>query len=62
MDELIIKREDFDYVIKKRDVWLVYTKNSVKPWICSIGGFYSDNDFYYLKLATKGKGDDNGRV
>lgn len=60
MDELIIKKEDFDYIIKKKDVWIVYTKTNIKPWICCIGGFSSDNDFYYLKLATKGKSDGNG--
>ena len=62
MDELIIKKEDFDYIIKKTDVWLVYTKNNNKAWVCCVGGFSSDDDFYYLKLAKKGKSENNGRI
>ena len=55
MNEIVIRKEDFDYIIKKSDVWLVYTKNSNRAWVCCIGGLKSDNDFYYLTLATKGK-------
>ena len=53
--QIIIKKEDFDFIIKKPDVWLVYTKNNKRAWICCIGGITVDANFYYLDLATKGK-------
>ena len=53
--EIIISKEDFSYVVKKQDVWLVYTKNKEKPWVCCINGIITDNEFYTLILADKGK-------
>lgn len=53
--EIIILKEDFSYVVKKQDVWLIYTKNKQKPWICSVGGLITDDEFYTLILANKGK-------
>lgn len=53
--EIIILKEDFSYVVKKQDVWLVYTKNKEKPWICCVGGLIVDSEFYTLILAKKGK-------
>lgn len=55
MNEVEIKQVDFSHMIKKSDVWLVYTKNN-KCWVCEIDGIIEQDDFYILKLATKGKG------
>lgn len=56
MNEIIIKKQDFSYVVKKRDVWIVYTTNG-KHWICEIDGINIDEQLITLKLATKGKCD-----
>lgn len=56
MNELELREEDYDYIIKKTDVWLVYTKKG-KCWVCEIGGVKQENDKYILTLATKGKSD-----
>ena len=53
MNELELREEDYDYVIKKTDVWLVYTKKG-KCWVCEIGGVKQENNVYILTLATKG--------
>lgn len=52
--EVEIQKSDFSHIIKKNDVWLVYTKNS-KCWVCKIDGIKLNKDFYTLTLATKGK-------
>lgn len=56
MNEVVIKKEDFSHIIKKKDVWIVYTKNN-KHWICMIGGFVDGGEYITLYLATKGECD-----
>lgn len=58
--EIMILKSDFDYVNKKSDVWLVYTKNNNRPWICCIGGIMEEDEYITLILATKGKSESNG--
>lgn len=54
-----IKANCYDYVVKRKDVWIVYTTNG-KYWVCTVGGVQKNNDFYILTLATKkGKSDKN---
>lgn len=55
MNEVTISIDFVSQIVKKRDVWLVYTKND-KCWVCEINGIIEQDDFYILKLATKGKG------
>lgn len=52
-----LREKDYDYIIKKTDVWLVYT-TSKKCWVCEIGGVKQENNVYVLTLATKGKSED----
>lgn len=54
MNEVTIQKEDFSHIIKKQDVWLVFTKNN-RCWVCEIDGVFllSDQSFYILKLASK---------
>lgn len=52
-NQVIIKKEDFDFIVIKKDVWLVYTKNNSKAWVCCLGGVAVDANFYYLDLAKK---------
>lgn len=52
MNEIIIKKQDFSHILKKQDVWILYTKDN-KHWICCIGGVIYDDEFITLKLATK---------
>lgn len=41
---IIILREDLDHIIKKPDVWIVYTTKSSRPWVCIPNGIeYSDS-------------------
>ncbi len=54
MNEIIIRKQDFSHIIKKSDVWLVYTTNK-RCWVCCIGGYEEDGDLITLTLATKGK-------
>ena len=54
MNEVEFKQIDFSHIIKKKDVWLVFTKSN-KCWVCEIGGITKKNDMVVLKLATKGK-------
>lgn len=56
MNEVVIKKEDFSHIMKKNDVWIVYTKNN-KHWVCKIGGFEESSDYITLYLATKDKCD-----
>lgn len=54
MNEVEIKQVDFSHTIKKKDVWLVFTKSN-KCWVCEINGIANNEDMIVLKLATKGK-------
>lgn len=54
MNEIIIKKQDFSHIVKKSDVWIVYTTNG-KHWVCELNGFKEDGNFISLTLATKGK-------
>lgn len=56
MNEIIIKKQDFSHIVKKSDVWIVYTING-KHWVCELNGFKEDGNFISLTLATKGKCD-----
>lgn len=58
MNEVEIKQVDFSHIIKKKDVWLVFTKSN-KCWVCEIGGITDNDDMIVLKLATKGKSGTN---
>jgi len=49
-----IKSKDYDYTIKKNDVWIVYTTTN-KCWVCTIGGVIKQGNLYILTLAEKGK-------
>lgn len=53
--EIMIFKSDLEYINKKADVWLVYTKKRKRPWICCVGGIVEDNEYITLVLATKGK-------
>lgn len=54
MNEVTISKDFVSQIVKKRDVWLVYTKND-KCWVCKIGGVKEQDSFYILTLAKKGK-------
>lgn len=54
MNEVTISKDYVTQIVKKQDVWIVYTKNS-KYWVCEIDGIKTDNNFYILTLAKKGK-------
>ena len=56
MNEISIKKEDFSHIVKKSDVWIVYTLND-KHWVCKPNSFKEDGIFITLTLATKGKCD-----
>lgn len=51
---IIILREDFDHVVKKTDVWLVYTTKSNRPWVCVPNGIIYGETEITLFLAIKG--------
>lgn len=52
MNEIVIYKQDFDHIVKKNDVWIVYTKDN-KHWVCKVNGVIFDNNLITLKLATK---------
>lgn len=56
MNEIIIQKQDFSHIVKKSDVWILYTKNN-KHWICEVDGIEFGEEIITLKLATKGKCD-----
>lgn len=59
MNEIIIQQQDFSYVVKKKDIWIVYMTNG-KHWICEVDGIdIDDKRLITLKLATRGKCEKN---
>ena len=52
MNEIVIYKQDFDHIVKKNDVWIVYTKNK-NHWVCEVNGVIFENNLITLKLATK---------
>lgn len=52
MDVVQISKANFSHLIKKSDVWLVFTTQG-KCWICRPDGLREDKDFYILELAPK---------
>lgn len=52
MNEIVIYKQDFGHIVKKNDVWIVYTKDN-KHWVCKVNGVIFDNNLITLKLATK---------
>lgn len=52
MDSIQIPKTSFSHLIKKTDVWLVFTIQG-KCWICRPNGMLEDGGFYILELAPK---------
>lgn len=48
-----ILREDFSHIIKKSDVWLVYTTKTRRPWVAIPGSVsFCDDGTIVIVLAT----------
>ena len=48
-----ILREDFSHIIKKSDVWLVYTTKSRRPWVTIPGRVsFCDDGTIVIVLAS----------
>lgn len=54
---IIILREDYSHIIKKSDVWLVYTTKSHRPWVSIPNGVvFCDDGTISITLAVPNGG------
>lgn len=53
LNTVTILREDFSHIIKKSDVWLVYTTKTRRPWVTVPGRVsFCDDGTIIIVLAT----------